>query len=326
MNVAIGIAQASQKTIEYTGQNEDIAELFSTQTHTEYTYEDVITTCSRQVQDGYETICHKDLIEKRRICQRINGRTICTDDGTGNTDYGDHDDDDTTTCDDRPTYRTEYYSCMEVISHPYEVFDFKTEGKVTVEFYPWPSDLTPPKANVTVDLNSAGTLSAYAEAGPSPVFIYGRWREEVRAGSSTARNVSATLDVAFQNATKVLVPLQSNISDIVLNHEELSFVVAVGSNVSDYELELKAKKVRWFILKDKEILKTTLHASQFRISEEGDRWRIHVSLLSLAKFEINAKYRFEFALKLADDIKDRLLNKQQFPITKTEGKFMGRFQ
>ncbi|MBI2520755.1 MAG: hypothetical protein HYV97_10070 [Bdellovibrio sp.] len=337
LNVALALAQTSQKTIEYTGQSEDIVDLFSTQTHTEYTYEDVVTTCSRQIQDGYETICYKHLIEKRRICQRIDGRTICSDDGSGNTDHGDNgdhsngddDDDDSsshTTCYDRPTYRTEYYSCVQVISHPYEVFDFNTEGKASVKFSPWPSELTPSKASVTVNLNSAGALSANADAGQSPVFIFGEWRDEVREDSGEARKVSATLNVSFQNATEILAPLQSSIRDIALNNQEVSFLVTKGSNVSDYELEFKAKKVRWFILKDKEIVKTKLNASQFKITSEGDQWRIHVPLLSLGKFEIKAKYRFEFALKLGDEIKDRLLNQQQFPTTKTEGKFKGRFQ
>ena len=115
LNLVLSPAQASQQTIEYTAKG-DGAQLFSTQTHTEYTYEDVLTTCSRQVQDGHETICDKHLIAKRRICRRVDGRTICTDDGTGSTAYSGNDDDDDnddytshTNCYDRPIYRTEYY-------------------------------------------------------------------------------------------------------------------------------------------------------------------------------------------------------------------------
>ena len=293
LNLVLSLAQASQQTIEYTGQSEDGAQLFSTQTHTEYTYEDVLTTCSRQVQDGHETICDKHLIAKRRICRRVDGRTICTDDGSGSTDYSGNDDDDDytshTTCYDRPIYRTEYYSCVEVISHPYEVFDFNTDGTVAVKFSPWPSELSSPKASVTVNLSNDGALSTQAEAGQSHVFIFGQWGDEVREGTGEARKVSATLNVSFQNAAKVISPLQSDISNIVLNHQELSFLVTAGSNISDYALEFNVKKVRWFILKDKEIVRTTLHASQLKMTDEGDKWRIHVPLLSLAKFELNDK-------------------------------------
>ncbi len=326
LNLISGLALASQKTIDYTGQSADVAELSSTESHTEYTYETVIRTCSRQVPDGYETICHKRIEEKRRICRMIDGRAVCTDEGS---DSDDRDDDHNSqpSCYDRQTYRTEYYSCEEVISHPYDVFDYNTDGKVTLKFAAWPAEVNPSKALVTLSLSNAGSLSAQAEAiGQSPVFIFGRWSDEVRGGSGASRTVAATLNVSFQDAAKILSPLQSVVSDIVLGQQELTFLVDAGVSANDYELSFNVKKVRWFILKDKEIINTTLNSSQFKIEELGHKWRIHIPLLALAKFEVKDKYRFEFNMQLATEIKARLLNEQQLPTVKSKSKFKARFE
>lgn len=336
-NVAVGQAQASSETIAYTGQTESQSQLSSAQHHTEYTYERVWTTCSRQVADGYERICHntirRSVIEKRRICQMIDGRAVCTDDGGGSTGGGGNDDDDdydnhtTTHCYDRQTYRTEYYSCEEVVAHPYSVFDFATDASVAVKFGAWPLNTAPSKSSITVDLSNAGALSADAQsAGATPVFVYGAWTDEVRQGAGQARKVSSTLNVSFQNAEKVLAPLQAVVTDIALEGQELSFTVAQGSWGKDYEIAITAKKVRWFLLKDREIVKTTLSASHFKVQEVGNKWRISIPLMSLAKFEVTKKYRFELSLGLASGLKNNLLNTQQLPATKARAEFKGRFQ
>jgi|GEM_PF-3739857 len=321
--LSIANANESKKTVVFDGKPSVALELSSSQYHTEYTYERIWTTCSRQVFDGYDQVCSIFSalagIEKRRICERDNGRVVCHDDGSYDGGYGNDGGDNggssgsyTPTCHSVSRYRTEYYSCEEVVRHPYSVFDFSTAAKAILNFPDMKG--AERKIAIDVDLSDSGYLQASAKnLGQEKFLVYGNWGGEKRGGTSTARTLSSELSLAFADGTSVWNLFKNEINKVDFENGELVFLIASIKNPELFNIQLKVKQVRWFLLKDKVVLDDVLSAQKFHLVDTAQGTQVKVPLSDRGVFQPGKKYKVEITLFPSNALLKSLLNGSELP-------------
>ena len=304
-------------------------DLSSRLTHTEYDYEEVEDTCSREVFDGYRTVCSAVFasnFKDRRICTRTNGRTVCSGGGNGSggsysggggSSYDNDDDDDyTPTCRQEADYRTEYYSCTRTIAIPYEVHDYDTKANIKIELGEMPPGFES-RPTFTLNLSEYGSLSLSAKNAPG-LIVLGKFVSEDRDRSSDPHLLDALARVRFVPAKKVMAPVQEGMSSIKVEDKKLSFVIGKVSKPDDFYIDLKAWRVRWFIAKDRKQFDGRVKKSQYKLEDFGEKTKVTVDLRPLMKFhKKKKKYRFEINVGIVK--KPEVINSQEissFVLTK----------
>lgn len=263
------LAQAGDsEVISFTG-SEDAKEvkLKTAVYRTEYRTEYYETTCSREVYDGTEQVCHDVPHESctgapptcRDVChQGPNGeicRDVCSEGNQScSTDY-------TTSCSSEPRYHTETYSCTQSHEVPYDVFDHNVEANVKLVFDKVPEGIEAlEKFNINLD-NNGGV--AFTIDTSKKLLIFSEKVVDAQNSQGNTLIKFVRYNISFLDLVKVKSSLMK-LSNIKLDLKQLSFVGGSIDKAIDikYVINLTKKK----IFKDQNILSGEMAEKEFEVS------------------------------------------------------------
>lgn len=218
--------------------------VYRTEYRTEY-YED---TCSREVSDGYEQVCHSVPHESctgapptcRDVChQGPNGeicRDVCSEGNQScSTEYSE-------SCSSEPRSHTEYYSCTRSHEVPYEVFDHNVEANVKLVFDKLPEGIEA-KEKFNLGLSDSGAVALSVDTSKNLLILADKVVDaNNNQGSTVVKFVR--YNVSFLDLAKVKKSLMQ-LSNIKLDLTQLSFVGGSLDSSIDmkYVINLTKKKI-----------------------------------------------------------------------------------
>lgn len=251
---------SSSGTIVYTGVEREkevklSTSVYRTEYHTEY-YED---TCSREVYDGTEEVCHDVPHESctgygpacRDVCHTgPNGeicREVCSEGNRScSTEY-------TQSCSQQARYHTETYSCTQSRTVSEEVFDHYVNATIKLEFGELPEGVTAnEKFNIALDGNGYEIIKIDTSKNLL-IFIQNSNtiaeadEDEYEGEKSNKRDTvvrNATYKVSFLDLAKVRKSLMT-LSNIKMDLNQISFVGgALDKDIEiKYVVNLEKKKI-----------------------------------------------------------------------------------
>lgn len=180
-------ASSETKTFFFDGTQDSVQmSLRAEETHTEYRYEQIRTTCTRQ-EVHYRTSCHHT--PQGNVCQTI------------------------------PYYRTIYYPCIQTIRIPYEVKDFDVEASVDLKVKG--VENMPQGETFKVTLNGANiSLSA---SGSKNFFIMLKKQAVSTNINGSVKFVTASYEAELVPAASVVKALE--MTNISIRNSVLSFTM-----------------------------------------------------------------------------------------------------
>lgn len=196
-------ASSETKTFFFDGSQDAIQmSLRAEETHTEYRYEQIRTTCARQVVH-YRTSCHHT--PHGNVCQTI------------------------------PYYRTVYYPCIQTVRVPYEVKDFDVEA--TVDLKVKGVENMPAGETFKVTLNGANV--SIAASGSRAFFIILKKQAVSSSISGSVKFVTASYEAELVPAASVVKALE--MTNISIKDSVLSFTMGpvAAPELIGYHLTVK---------------------------------------------------------------------------------------
>lgn len=196
-------ASSETKTFFFDGTQDAVQmSLRAEETHTEYRYEQIRTTCTRQVVH-YRTSCHHT--PHGNVCQTI------------------------------PYYRTVYYPCIQTVRIPYEVKDFDVEA--TVDLKVKGVENMPAGETFKVTLNGANI--SLAATGSKNFFIMLKKQAVSSSISGSVKFVTASYEAELVPAASVVKSLE--MTNIAIKDSVLSFTMGpvASPELIGYHLTVK---------------------------------------------------------------------------------------
>lgn len=256
-------ASSETKTFFFDGTQDSVQmSLQAEETHTEYRYEQIRTTCRRQVVH-YRTTCHPT--PHGNVCQTI------------------------------PYYRTVYYPCIQTIRVPYEVKDFDVEASVDLKVKG--VENMPAGESFKVTLNGAN-ISVAASSGSKNFFIMLTKQAVSSSINGSVKFVTASYEAELVPAAAVVKALE--MTNIAIKDSVLSFKMGPVAAPELIGYHLTVKKAPIFgsdtVLFDRELASSEIVLNSAERSSVGkvDIHKLGVALSS-GRHTLTAKAFFKHA-------------------------------
>ncbi len=288
--------------------------LQGTKTHTEYRYEQVPSTCYREVFDGYETECSSVPVEDchttsescsevcsgnrpsnrpsggssgTRTCSTVcsGGDTVCS------TSYE-------TQCDQVAQYHTESYGCYETVKIPYQEFDYNTKATVTLEFGATPMELEA-KEEFKVVLNGE-TISLQLK-GSEKIITFKINEEQTAEMNGTTKEINAVYTLAFADKAEAFSATSSDLTELKYEDGKLTFYIGSISEMAKLSTELLWKQQRLLFFGKRKLHKGIVEEKHLTMVEEDDKVKVTIDLKELYPKIRKRKHAFSVKNTLSFD-------------------------
>ncbi len=253
-------ASSETKTFFFDGsQDATQMSLRTEETHTEYRYEQIRTTCTRQVVH-YRTSCHPT--PHGNVCQTI------------------------------PYYRTVYYPCIQTIRVPFEVKDFDVEASVDLKV----KGVENMPAGETFKVTLNGAKISLAASGSKNFFIMLKKQAVSSSINGSVKFVTASYEAELVPAASVVKALE--MTNIAIKDSVLSFTMGPVAAPELIGYHLTVKKAPIFgsdtVLFDRELASSEIVLNSAERSSIGkvDIQKLGVALSS-GRHTLTAKAFFK---------------------------------
>lgn len=263
------------KTFVYDGTQDSVELVLNTEkTHTEYTIQDVQSTCYRQEIAGYRTICTGGYYPHPG--PRYPGRYPYPGG--------------IRSCYQQPIYRTVPYSCVQTVRTPYEVKDYDVNARVIVDVTNL-SGIVTSGEKIKVTLN--GENLSFNVAGSKKFFIVKKEQNVRAALSGSVKTIDALLAIELVEAAPVLKAIK--LSNISMSKGILTLGMGEVKNADNVGFSLKVTKVKTLgsdtVLFDRDLTteEVVLNGSKAEINvdnlTEVDNGKYNLTAKAFAKFD-----------------------------------------
>lgn len=268
------------KTFVYDGSQDSIELILNTEkTHTEYTIQDVQTTCYRQEIVGYRSVC-------------TGGYYPHPGPRPGRYPYPGG----IRSCYQQPIYRSVAYPCVQTVRTPYEVKDYDVNARVIVDVTNF-SGVATPGEKIKVTLNGENLF--FNVVGSKKFFIVKKEQNVRGVLSGSVKSIDALLAVELVEAAPVLKAIK--LSNISMSKGVLTLGMGEVKNTDNIGFSLKVSKVKTLgsdtVLFDREL-------TSEEVVVNGSKAEINVDNLtevSDGKFNLTAKAFAKFDGTLMND-------------------------
>lgn len=268
------------KTFVYDGSQDSIELILNTEkTHTEYTIQDVQTTCYRQEIVGYRSVC-------------TGGYYPHPGPRPGRYPYPGG----IRSCYQQPIYRSVAYPCVQTVRTPYEVKDYDVNARVIVDVTNF-SGVATPGEKIKVTLNGENLF--FNVVGSKKFFIVKKEQNVRGILSGSVKSIDALLAVELVEAAPVLKAIK--LSNISMSKGVLTLGMGEVKNTDNIGFSLKVSKVKTLgsdtVLFDREL-------TSEEVVVNGSKAEINVDNLtevSDGKFNLTAKAFAKFDGTLMND-------------------------
>lgn len=268
------------KTFVYDGSQDSIELILNSEkTHTEYTIQDVQTTCYRQEIVGYRSVC-------------TGGYYPHPGPRPGRYPYPGG----IRSCYQQPIYRSVAYPCVQTVRTPYEVKDYDVNARVIVDVTNF-SGVATPGEKIKVTLNGENLF--FNVVGSKKFFIVKKEQNVRGILSGSVKSIDALLAVELVEAAPVLKAIK--LSNISMSKGVLTLGMGEVKNTDNIGFSLKVSKVKTLgsdtVLFDREL-------TSEEVVVNGSKAEINVDNLtevSDGKFNLTAKAFAKFDGTLMND-------------------------
>lgn len=309
--------------------------LASEEKHMVYQTVEYEATCSKEVFDGYETVCNTTYEQEctttwQQVCHQVHkcnnlpppqqvcwDDTECTNKPVQSCHSVPH-----TSCHQEAQYHTEYYTCIKTKEVPVgEELDFRVDGEVTLKF---------PKAPQGVSLNEVFAVSLDGakqsmklKSNSKRVLIYlDKKSEDVKiikpdggASSPGYKKVVASYEFKFLSVSDVTSPISQGIEGVSLDIVAKTISFDVGKvllrDLFGFTLKLKRDKF-WG---DKTVVESEIRNSDLSFADQGSKTRVTARLASYEQneFKDDSTYKVEATVSIKSGSSSGLLNPEALP-------------
>lgn len=269
------------KTFVYDGTQDSIELILNTEkTHTEYTVQDVQTTCYRQEIVGHRTICTGGYYPHPG--PRYPGRYPYPGG--------------IRSCYQQPIYRSVGYPCVQTVRTPYEVKDYDVNARVIIDVTNL-SGVVSPGEKIKATLN--GENLSFNVVGSKKFFIVKK-EQNVRGDlSGSVKSIDALLALELVEAAPVLKAIK--LINISMSKGTLTLGMGEVKNADNIGFSLKISKVKT-LGADTLLFDRDLTADEVEVS--GSEAKINVDNLAEVndgKYNLTAKAFAKFNGTLMND-------------------------
>ncbi|MFP5387164.1 MAG: hypothetical protein ACLGHN_13885 [Bacteriovoracia bacterium] len=255
-------ASSETKTFFFDGTQDSVQmSLRAEKTHTEYRYEQIRTTCTRQ-EVYYSTVCHNT--QNGPVCRTV------------------------------PHYRTIYYPCIQTIRVPYEVKDYDVEANVNLSVAALPEATAGETFKVTLD----GDRLSLSAIGSKKFFILLKKQDQTSRMSGSVKFIDATYATELVEAAPIVKALE--MTSISMKDSVLSFDMGPVAAPEFIGYHLTVKKAPIFgsdtVLFDRELASGEI---QINAQDSASSATVHIDRLgvelSSGRHTLTAKAFFKHA-------------------------------
>jgi hypothetical protein len=207
----------------FDGTNQSLDfELDTSKTHTEYRYEDRLSTCFRRVFIGYQRRCYdtvRRVCDSEGRCRNVRSRV----------------------CRDVAIYRREAYTCTITVRVPIEVFDYNVKTFATIDFDELPdgaSALENFKLSVTGD-----DISLKVDSSKKYLILFEK--EETSTLENGLKTIYVHYKLSWLDANSALKPIEQGIQNVELDYNALSFRMNGEMKPELYVYEIRLQQRRF---------------------------------------------------------------------------------
>lgn len=252
--------------------------------HTEYRTEYRDTTCSREVPDGYEERCYWE--SGSRECETVGGGEQCGTDANGQPMCKPNPSHEVCSetpgrevCNSEPRYRTEYYTCTQSVSVPYQVKDYDVENTITVVVEK--NSKLPKGVREVIDLvqsQQSLVLNAVKTSGKVLISATQQTREVSFNGSLKRFETAVSMKLIDRQAA--IGPFIGPISELTGDINELQLTTGLITDLSVLKIEIIAKKNR-LIGSDPVVIQKVLTLEDMTLVNSGSQTTIKINFNKL---------------------------------------------
>lgn len=255
-------ASSETKTFFFDGTQDSVQmSLRAEKTHTEYRYEQIRTTCTRQ-EVYYSTVCRHT--QNGPVCHTV------------------------------PHYRTVYYPCIQTIRVPYQVKDYDVEANVNLSVAALPEATAGETFKVTLD----GDRLSLSAIGSKKYFVLLKKQDQTSRMNGSVKFIDATYATELVEAAPIVKALE--MTSISMKDSVLSFDMGPVAAPEFIGYHLTVKKAPIFgsdtVLFDRELASGEI---QINAQESSSSATVHVDRLGVeltsGRHTLTAKAFFKHA-------------------------------